>query len=46
MIEENHNNINKFGSSDDIGYLKIKKELFDILQEHARNHNIHVKWEK
>ncbi|KAJ5281866.1 hypothetical protein N7478_007238 [Penicillium angulare] len=42
VINSDHNNINKFDSAEDYGYVKIREELFAILQETAWTDDTHI----
>ncbi|KAJ5113056.1 hypothetical protein N7456_001590 [Penicillium angulare] len=44
VINSDHNNINKFDSAEDDGYVKIREELFAILQETAWTDDTHIQW--
>ncbi|KAJ5714223.1 uncharacterized protein N7483_011404 [Penicillium malachiteum] len=46
VISASHNMINKFGSVEDEGYVKIKEEISDILEESSWSTDSHVKWDK
>ncbi|KAJ6036121.1 hypothetical protein N7540_000400 [Penicillium herquei] len=46
VISASHRMINKFGSMEDEGFVKIKEELSDILEESSWSTDSHVKWDK